>query len=502
MRIALVSLVAGFWLLTGSTCGPLLNLSETQTPSPNTVAIAVLTPTEDVSIPEGSVLPIRWSASNNQDATALATIFVESREDLTRTNLVSGVTVTTTLTDQMVTWNTKSFAPGVYSIGAEITVDTTTRTTVAPGKATLDAAPTFSFTEPAAAVNLPDGGTVNIAWTGGDASGNGKLVLAIDVDSDHGNGNETTILEQDLPEEAEEDSFEWDGKNSADAKVDAGTYNLFARLSDVVNAESTVNGLATITVEAADNSNSNDNDNDNGTVELGIREPAEDTTFLETDDALRIEFGVNQFDDVLIDIKIDTDDNHANGNEITILSQRFVSAGTETDVFSWDGLDAAGQRVANGIYRPLIVSSAGTATPTTKPGEGLVFRRASDNQPLIALLTPGTNVTGTPGSFVSITWRDDDPDGEGLIRITVDDDATPAQNEAGSADDIAEIEILANRDAGADGVQDTFNWQIPGTLAPGTYHFFAYIDADAGQEADNISVAPAVLIIRDPSAPN
>lgn len=505
MRIALVALVAGFWLLIGSTCGPLLDLTENQnnqTGTPNTLAITLQTPTEDVSIPEGSELEIRWSASNNSDSTALATVFVESRKDLKRTDLVSGVRVAGSLREQRVTWNTKSFAPGVYSVGAKITSGTTTRTGVAPGRVTLDAAPTFRFTAPSAAVSLPSGGSVNISWNAGDAGGNGKLVLGIDVDSDHSNGNETTIHEQDLPEEAEDDSFEWDGTDSADAKVDAGTYNLFARLSDDVNPETTIDGLATITVEANDNSNGNDNDNDNGTVELGIRQPADDTTFLATDDDLRIEFGVNQFDDVLIDIKIDTDDNHANGNEITILAQRFVSAGTETDVFAWDGTDSAGNRVEDGIYRPFVLSSAGGATPTTKAGDGLIFRRSEEDQPLVALLTPASNVTATPGGFVSITWRDDDPTGRAVIRITVDDDRTPNQNEPGSAEDLAEIEILSGRTAEADGVQDTFNWQVPGSLSPGTYYFFAYVSADGGATAGNVSVAPAVMIIRDPAGNN
>ena len=100
------------------------------------------------------------------------------------------------------------------------------------------------------------------------------------------------------------------------------------------------------------------------------------------------------------------------------------------------------------------------------------------------------------GSFVTIRWRDDDPSETATIRLAIDDDMNP--QEATETDD-PEMEILSGRVASGDGVQDTFSFQVPSTLAPGTYFVFGYIDRDGAAPFEHSSVAAGRIIIRDPN---
>jgi hypothetical protein len=50
-------------------------------------------------------------------------------------------------------------------------------------------------------------------------------------------------------------------------------------------------------------------------------------------------------------------------------------------------------------------------------------------------------------------------------------------------------------------VSDSFSFQAPATLDPGTYFLFAYIDSDDAAPHEQVSVAPGRLIIRDPANP-
>lgn len=131
-----------------------------------------------------------------------------------------------------------------------------------------------------------------------------------------------------------------------------------------------------------------------------------------------------------------------------------------------------------------------------------MFRRSDENQPLIGLIAPSGVLTVNPGQFLNINWRDDVPDEDAgaTIRIAIDDDNLPA--EAVETDE-AEIEILADRDAVPDGVQDTFAYRIPASLTPGTYFIFAYIDAtSATPDADHVSVGPVAFRVEDPANPS
>ena len=70
-------------------------------------------------------------------------------------------------------------------------------------------------------------------------------VGVVDLDRDHTSGNEIVLVSKDLGKDAAFDSFSWNGEDMSHVRVDAGTYQLYAKLSDGVNADRFVPGLAT-----------------------------------------------------------------------------------------------------------------------------------------------------------------------------------------------------------------------------------------------------------------
>lgn len=492
------AIVFGGVLILGiaASCIPVIDLdADDKAPPPGVLlAASVNRPADDRTVPTGAVVSIEWTAANLTNDEAIATLLVRKRSDRSETILTGGVLVTEVGVRESFDWNTANFDGGEYNVLVRIVAGELTDEEIGAGIITINSPPQLSFTEPFEDTTLenedPESDetpTVRIRWSAFDPDGDGKLELGVDPDTDHTNGNEIILVEKDLETDAAFDSFDWDGNDGDDVRVDTGVYNVYARIFDEINTDVIVNGLATITVPDAPEE-----------VENAVTQPEEDRTFLTTDATTRIEYTISQDDDVLIDLKIDTDDNHQNGNEITILSQRLVEADTTSGNFDWNGQNSAGAAVADGIYRVFMAISTGAGNPTTFQAEGLVFRRAEANKPLIGLLQPATNTTSSAGSFLNIRWRDDDPSETGRVFLFVDDDPNPEEaTETGAA----EIEILANRDAGGDDVQDSFSWQIPSTLAPGTYYIFAYVDRDGARPFEQSSVAPGRLIIPDPANP-
>jgi flagellar hook assembly protein FlgD len=493
MRNGVLAALASTWLLLGASCPP-IDLDPPVVTTGETLAISVLDPATDQTVPLGNIVPIEWTAVNLTGSEAIATILVESRPGMVQTILAGGVRADETQGSRVYEWDTTGFSSGEYAIIVTIEAGGLTRSETGAGRITLDVPPSFEFTAPAADSTLEPGETVTISWIAADPEGNGEAQIAIDSDTDHENGNEITIEERTLALQSETETLEWDGTDVDGAAVAEGLYRPFAIVSDGVSPTQIVNGLARIIVAAED---------DDEPTQTAVTQPEEDTEFLVEDDSVTIEFTLAAHDDVLIDLKIDTDDDHSNGNETTILSQRLVSSDTNEDSFEWDGTDSAGDDVDDGIYRIFMVVSTGSGQPGTAEASGLIFRRAHEDQPLIGLLQPGSVQTVDPGDYLTIRWRDDDPSGEATIRITIDDDNKPNE---GVEEGEPEIEILADREAEGeeedegDGVLDTFAYQIPSSLVPGTYYVFAYIQREEGAVApDHQSIAPAVFIVRDPA---
>lgn len=547
-------------LVLGGTCLPIGNQVENQViDNGTTLGITISKPSTDQSVAQGDLVPIQWSAGNLSSATATVTILVESREAQggLETTVLDSFELGGEGDSGTVNWDTLDFE-GRYAVIGRIQTASATRAHTAGGLVTVDAPPAFEFTAPAENVsfNPNDGEALTIAWRGYDSSATARIGL--DPDTDHDSGNEIFLTEQSLSEEDDDSgddggddrsggvedpasetgkqrqtmdssddstssddgsttsgddgntttagdgdeeetgsetnggdqgntdlgngSFEWDGDDEGGDPVSAGTYNLFARITDNVNELLVVEGLGQITVT--------EDGSGNTSGDPVVEEPAEDIEFLSSGDPISIEYKVNQEEDVLVDVKIDADDNHTNGNETIILAQELVEGGEDPEPFEWDGEDSGGVAVEAGIYRVFIAVSTGAGTPEIAEAEGLVMRRDVEDQPLLALLTPATVTNVDPGQYVVITWRDDDPEGNAEIRLVVDDDNDPA---TGNDD---QLEIMSDRDAEPDGVQDSFTWQVPNSLDPGTYYVIGYINGGG-----NASVAPGMIIVNDPANP-
>lgn len=502
MRYGILVALALSWLLLGATCFPLIDLDQDGgVVSGTTLTVSVITPSVDREVPLGAVVEIEWTAANLTGSEAVATILVRAQEDLSETILAGGLRLPEVGTTRSLEWDTGDFQGGIYGIVARIEAGGEMEEARAPGLITINTPPSLDFTEPVEDTELaeeedpndpndpnaaPGPARVAVRWTAFDPDGDGTAQIGIDPDLDHESGNEIIIAERDIPRSSGFGSLDWDGTDQDGERVEADTYNLYAVIADDVNEEQFVEGLARVIVPEEPEP-----------VELAITQPEEDTEFLTSDDPLTIEFTLDEDSDVLVDLKADTDDNHRNGNETTILAQRLIEEGTTEDSFDWNGNNSAGDAVDDGIYRLFLAVNRGSGTPEIAQAGGLVFRRSEQEQPLIALLAPDTDQTVEPGAFVLIRWRDDDPSESATIRLTLDDDETPNED-VETEDD--EIEILADWDADGDGVQDTFQYQVPADLAPDRYFIFAYIDRDAAAPFDNISVAGGHIVIEDPEA--
>lgn len=487
--LRIISLAALSIVLLGAMadgCFPIIDERDTTPALPSTpLGAAVSKPSTNRTVPVGTVVTIEWSAANLTGEEGVATVLVVFREDQSETIIDGGVLIQSESIARASVWDTAGFAEGEYAVRVRVEAGGKSDEATAPGAITLDDAPSFTFTEPFQPTSLTRGGNdpidVTIRWSAGDSGGDGKATLAVDPDLDHESGNEIDITEVDLPTQVELGSFDWNGNDIDGNGVEAGTYNLFARVTDGAGNESIVNGLATITVVV----------DDSDPVNTELTEPAEDTEML-GDATVTIKATFDEENDVLIDLKVDDDDDHQNGNEITVLSQRLITSETHEDTFVWNGQDASGTVVRDGIYRAILLVHRGGTQPTIIEGDALIFRRAVAEKPLIACINPATNQTLKAGQFLSIAWRDEDPGETAKVTLTLVSGATPP----------VETVILSNREAKGDDVQDSFSYQIPLALAPGIYSIRASIDRDDATPPDHDSTAVGKLIIKDPNDPN
>ncbi len=503
MRYGILASLCLTTLLVGATCFPIFEPDATEdvaTPT-TTLGVSVLRPSADREVALGDVVEVEWTAVNLNDAAAVATVYVRHRDTFNETILEGGVRMEISSGEQTIEWDTTDFEGGEYSIHVTVESGTLDQTDEAEGRITINSPPTFEFTEPTEDTELVERdpndpndpnapmlpAEITIRWTAYDSDSDGEATISIDPDTDHDSGNEIEIHDADIPRASGFETFDWDGTDKSGDRVEGDTYYLFATISDAVNGETVVEGLARLIVPVDEE------------FELAVTQPEDNTDFLTADDPLTIEFTFDEEDDVLIDLRIDQDESHSNGNEITILSQRLIEKDTHEDDFDWNGDDSDGNAVDDGIYRIFMSVNRGSGSPVNVEADGLVYRRDDEDQPLIGLISPAYDetVTGGAGGDVLIKWRDDDPSESATIRIMIDDDKTP--NEGAETDD-AEVEILADRDADGDDVQDTFSYHISDDLAPGRYWIFAYIDRDGAAPWDNISVAAGQIVVEDPDA--
>ena len=110
---------------------------------------------------------------------------------------------------------------------------------------TSNTAPTIILTEPQQNITIQTGEKVSIAWTDDDPDDSALVSLAYDVDSDLTNDDPIRWIAQNLPEDSDEDGdrFEWDTTG-----IPAGTYYLWAVISDSVNAPTYALAAGTLTI--------------------------------------------------------------------------------------------------------------------------------------------------------------------------------------------------------------------------------------------------------------
>jgi flagellar hook assembly protein FlgD len=453
-----------------------------------TLGVVFLKPTADRTVAEGTAIPIDWTAANMTGSAATLTIVAESRAIVSMPDItiLEDFPLDGTGDRGSLDWDTTG-ASGLYLLRATLrTAAGDVRQRAAGGKITVDTPPVFEFTAPLSAATFDPkaNGTLKIAWRGKDESG--KATIFLDSDSNHTNSSgETTLLEKTLPKafssDPNDNELNWSGKDSGGTAVAAGTYTLCARLTDDRNDSAVVEGTQITVLAAAETG-------------LKIDKPAASVTSLIGDpNSVAIAYRVNKTSDVLVDVGLDTDDNQKNGNEVLLIKQQTVAASTDPPELAWDGTDSDGVSVPQGMYKVYIAVSSGSGTPETKVSTAYIYRRSDPNEPLIAMLTPATQTSVTAGNYLAITWRDDDPstDHRGAIRLVVSPSPDPTVT-------AGQIEILRNRDATADGVQDTYTWQVPASLATGTYYVIGF--AENGT-LGNASTAAGRVIVGDPNNP-
>jgi hypothetical protein len=248
MRIRLlVTLALSAVLLAGGTCLPLVDNTKREPITGRVLGIVLMQPLADRTVPQGTSVLIDWSAGNLTGQPATITLAVESHTDLTVTILEEGIPLEGTGGTDTLAWNTEDFS-GPYRVLATITTDSLTNENPSMGLITVDLRPTFEFTAPTGDVTFHPAtdSPLDIKWFGGDESA--TVQIGLDPDTDHTNGNETVILEQELPVDPAAGSLAWDGNDNDGTQVAADTYNLFASATDGVNAVVIVDGLGQITV--------------------------------------------------------------------------------------------------------------------------------------------------------------------------------------------------------------------------------------------------------------
>jgi hypothetical protein len=499
MRIAALMFLSSTWVAVTNSCLP-VNTTRDERLSALTpltpLTVSIIKPASSRTVGQGDLVELEFTATNATGDDSVATVLVRKRDDREETILVGGIRLTSKGVHESMDWDTGGFASGRYNVIIRIEAGDETKEEVSTAIITINAPPTLTFNEPfedttlAEDDNPDDSDTPKITfrWSAADADGDGKFTLELDPDQDHSNDNEIVLLERDLPADGGLDSFDFKGLDSDGGRVDGGTYFYFARLSDAQNKESFVEGLARITVLES---------NEESDAVLAVTKPKEDTEFLSTTATFDITYTLNEDRDVLIDLKIDTDDAHTNGNEKTILSQRLVDRSVHEDTFQWTGTLSDGSPAPDGIYRTFILVNRGSGTPGTAQADGLIFRRSEANKPLIGITSPTSDQTMLAGQILTIQWRDDTPGGApAKVFLFIDDDPNPQEAvETGAP----ERQVLADRDATLDSVNDSFPLSIPADLAPGTYFIFAYIDRDGAAPFEHSSVAAGRIIIRDPN---
>jgi len=349
----------------------------------------------------------------------------------------------------------------------------------APGRIRLaNQAPTVVVSQPAEDQQVDTNGTVLVAWTADDPDDDATIVVWYDADEDatfDRNNPPANIIRDGISEDNGPSSVDWDTTGVAE-----GTYSIFVTIDDGVNEPVTDAAPGRITVP-------------NAVPQLTFTEPADDVSVTFGSTTTIAWTATDPEDDARIDLYVDLDADHDNGNETLILEDRQENDGE--DDFAWDPTGLTPGRYF--VFARIDDGVADPTRPVTVEATGTIAVQADADDPTIVLTEPAGDLTAVETEPVEIRWDDQNTSAEARIALRYDDDPRPDQG--GAEINEPERTIQTDLPADPDGDQDRHLWDwhpedITQQAVPaGEYYLFAYIDDD-GDPLDGTFDALAVAI--------
>ena len=310
----------------------------------------------------------------------------------------------------------------------------------------------LTFTKPREDAELAEADdSITIQWEMDDGGLGGSLSLGLDADLDHTSGNEE-ILAGGGPFDGSLTSLELTASMITAGELEPGTYYLYAWIEQsglddmfvTAPVQITLGNFSPPTMEFVDL-------DDDLEVLVG------DTVTIEWDDE-------DVDDNATIDLFVDPDQNHNNGNEIQLLWNRLEDPDGEDDRFAWN---TTGQRPDE--YYVFATISDGRDSVDAEAAGRIILRNCQDC-PLITLIQPASVVSSDVTRTVAISWDDGVPSAQAVIALYyVDFDETETLIADG---------IEANPDQAGD---DLYEWDLlpddltESAVPEGAYDVKAYI---------------------------
>lgn len=310
----------------------------------------------------------------------------------------------------------------------------------------------LTFTKPREDAELAEADdSITIEWEMDHGGLGGSLSLGLDADLDHTSGNEE-ILAGGGPFDGSLTSFELIASMITAGELEPGTYYLYAWIEQsglddmfvTAPVQITLGNFSPPTMEFVD-------------LDDDLEALVGDTVTIEWDDE-------DVDDNATIDLFVDPDQNHNNGNEIQLIWNRLEDPDGEDDRFAWN---TTGQRPDE--YYVFATISDGRDSVDVEADGRIILRNCQDC-PLITLIQPSSVVSSDVTTTVAISWDDGVPSAQAVIALYyVDFDETETLIADG---------IEANPDQAGD---DLYEWDLlpddltESAVPEGAYDVKAYI---------------------------
>lgn len=215
------------------------------------VSVSMTSPSQTRTVPEGTNVDLAWTIFINPVDGATLRALVEARPSLEQTVIFENQALANGSQSGNSEWDTEGFAAGLYVLRLQVLRDgTVIQEARSRGDITVDARPTFEFTQPTANATLELNRSLEFEWVSQDAEAVASVVVGLDPDTDFDSGNEVTLTTFTMTAEEETDTLEWRGLDDSGAVVDPNqSYNLFAAITDEVGGDRTINPGIQITIE-------------------------------------------------------------------------------------------------------------------------------------------------------------------------------------------------------------------------------------------------------------